>query len=346
MDVTGPRVTVLMPVYNGERFLCQAVESILNQSFDDFHFLIINDGSTDRTEEILTSYTDPRIELMENPANLGLTKSLNRGLSRARGEYVARMDGDDVSMPERLASQVEFLDENPKVVITGSYYIKIDTRGRKVSEIMIPQRSDHVVAQLFFENPFSHGSLMVRTDAVVGMGGYDESVPYGQDYNLLVRAARIGELGVVPRFLYQLRMVPQGISTLKHREQLDGIVRYSSDFLRLCLDNPSEDEVNAFARFQRARLTRDWSLVRSGDTARIRPVFSLISRTSFGRRYWRKHLFSWAVYLLRHSRTSSLELFSVLLKEFSGICEPKQLLRYAYYYAKACLPDSGVTGKG
>jgi len=346
VDVTRTRVTVLMSVYNGERFLCPAVESILNQSFGDFHFLIIDDGSTDSTQEILKSYADPRIEVIRNPSNLGLTISLNRGLNRARGEYVARMDGDDLSMPRRLACQVEFLDENPEVVIAGSYYIKIDTIGRKVSEIMIPQGGDRIVAQLLFENPFCHGSLMFRTDAVLGMGGYDESIPYGQDYNLLVRAARIGELGVVPRFLYQLRLVPEGISTLRHREQLDGVLRYSSDFLRLCLDDPSGEEVDAFARFQQARLTKDWSLIRSGDMSRIRPVFSFISKTSFGRRYWRKHLFSWAVHLLRHSRTSSLELFSVLLREFCGICEPRQLLRYAYHYAKACLAHSGVTGNG
>lgn len=337
VDVSSPRITALMSVYNGERFLCEAIGSILNQSFGDFEFIIIDDGSTDGTEGILASYNDPRIQLINNQTNIGLTKSLNRGLSCARGEYIARMDADDISMPQRFACQVEFLDENPQVILAGSNCVKIDSIGRKVSEIVIPEQSGDIVTQLFLANPFAHGSMMFRRGAILNMGGYDESVPYGQDYNLLVRFAQIGQLGVVPSFLHKVRIAAQGISKLRHKEQLEGVIRYSSEFFKLCHHEYSEDQLSAFARFQRARLNKDWSFVRPGDIAKIKPVFSFISRTSFGRKYWRRHLFSWAVHLIKYSRIDSLELFFTLLKGFRGLSEPKQILRYVYYYIKSSL---------
>ena len=116
----SPRVTVLMAVYNGERFLAEAVASILDQTFRDFEFLIVNDGSTDRSREIILSFGDPRIRLVDNPENIGLTRSLNRGLELAKGGLIARQDADDISLPERLEREIGFLDGNPKAAIVGS----------------------------------------------------------------------------------------------------------------------------------------------------------------------------------------------------------------------------------
>ena len=112
----NPRVTALMSVFNGDKYLSEALESILNQTFTNFEFLIINDGSNDRTEDILKSYDDVRIRIINNDNNMGLAKSLNKGLRIARGEYIARMDADDISLPTRLARQVEFLDKNKHVL--------------------------------------------------------------------------------------------------------------------------------------------------------------------------------------------------------------------------------------
>src|SRR4051794_29608800 len=120
-----PKVTVLLAVYNGERYLREAIDSILGQTFQDFEFLIINDGSTDSTREIILSYHDPRIRLVDNEDNIGQTRSLNRGLALAAGQFVARQDADDISEPERLASQVAFLEIHPEVVLLGTWYRKI-----------------------------------------------------------------------------------------------------------------------------------------------------------------------------------------------------------------------------
>ena len=117
-----PTVTVLLSVYNGERYLRESIESILNQTFTDFEFLIINDGSTDDSRRIISSYDDPRIQLIDNEQNIGLSQSLNKGLKLARGTYIARQDADDISEPERLAKQVSYMDRNPHIALLGSWY--------------------------------------------------------------------------------------------------------------------------------------------------------------------------------------------------------------------------------
>ena len=115
----NPKVTVLMPVYNCEKYLRESIESILNQTFKDFEFLIINDGSSDKSAEIVESYNDNRINFVQNEKNIGLAASLNRGLDIAKGEYIARMDADDISLPERLEKQVRFMETNPQIGICG-----------------------------------------------------------------------------------------------------------------------------------------------------------------------------------------------------------------------------------
>src|SRR5258705_775698 len=113
----SPQVSVLLPVWNGERHLAAAIESVLGQSFTDFELLIVDDGSTDGSAALIRRYGDERIRLFENEKNLGVTRSLNLGLAQARGRYVARMDADDLSAPERLARQVAFLDSHPEVAL-------------------------------------------------------------------------------------------------------------------------------------------------------------------------------------------------------------------------------------
>ena len=132
VEAKDPKVTVLMSVYNGERFLREAVECILNQTFRDFEFLIINDGSTDGTRDIILSYKDSRIRLVNNKDNVGLTKSLNKGLAMSSGELVARQDSDDISSLHRLAQQVNFLDSHPEVVAIGSQIKAIGIHGQQL----------------------------------------------------------------------------------------------------------------------------------------------------------------------------------------------------------------------
>jgi hypothetical protein len=184
-----PRVTVLMTVYNGQRHLREAVDSVLGQSFRDFELVVVDDGSTDDTAEVLGAITDPRVRLTRNGANLGLTRSLNRGLTLARAELIARHDADDVSEPERLARQIAFLDAHPDVAMAGAWYRKIDEDGASLGDRMLPADHDRIRWALHFYCPFVHSAVVFRASAVRAVGGYDEQFSYAQDYDLWSRLA-------------------------------------------------------------------------------------------------------------------------------------------------------------
>src|SRR5258708_26173472 len=135
----SPHVSVLMSVYNGARFIREAVDGILSQSFSDFEFIVIDDGSNDETGEILGAYCDVRMVIRRNSTNIGLPGSLNRGLSIARGEYVTRQDADDVSYPERLEEQVRFLDRNPKIAVLGTAYLEVYEDRKSTNRARMPE---------------------------------------------------------------------------------------------------------------------------------------------------------------------------------------------------------------
>ena len=180
-----PRITVLMPVYNGERFLRQAVESILAQSFKDYEFLIIDDGSTDGTADILDDFGMPSVIILRNDKNLGLTYSLNKGLNAAMGTFVARMDADDISEPARLEIQLAFLEANPEVGIVGSACGLIDEDGQDqgLSEVSLTDLD--IRWRCLTGNPFQHSSVMFRKKLMAEHGlCYDETFETAQDYNL------------------------------------------------------------------------------------------------------------------------------------------------------------------
>lgn len=185
-----PTVTVLMSVYNGERFLAKAVESILRQTYADFEFLILNDGSTDSSRDILASYNDSRLRLVENPRNLGLTRSLNRGLEMAMAPLVARQDADDISHPGRLEKQVAFMQEHPDVALVGTRHRMIGVHGNVLRDIGIEPATTWagIQWQIMFANPFVHTSVMFRRSIVWGeLRGYDEQMSRRQDYELWSR---------------------------------------------------------------------------------------------------------------------------------------------------------------
>jgi glycosyltransferase involved in cell wall biosynthesis len=194
-----------MPVHNGESFLEAAVYSILRQDFSDFEFLIIDDGSTDGTASILNSICDDRIRLIHQN-NRGLIKSLNRGLHLARGNYIARMDADDISHSSRLRLQVALLEENTHMVLVASHYKVITTETRVASNEWLPLDPVRRCWILQFRNVFAHGSVMVRKDAILQNGGYHDPFIRAEDYDLWTRICTPKNTGVIPRFLYFWRM--------------------------------------------------------------------------------------------------------------------------------------------
>lgn len=218
--MSNPKVSILMSVYNGEKYLCEAIDSILGQSFYDFEFLIINDGSTDKTHEILKSYDDARIRILEQE-NIGLTKSLNKGLSLARGQYIARMDDDDISEPGRLARQVEFLDEHPSVGLLGINGYIMDEKGEVVSEVGHPISHDEIMAKILLDNKFIHSSIMMRKELLERYGCYSEEMTMAQDYELILKLSTLTNFANLDEPLHKWRKnSTSGISVTKRQEQI------------------------------------------------------------------------------------------------------------------------------
>ena len=210
-----------MSVYNAERYVREAVESILAQTFTDFEFIIFDDGSTDRSTLILRELAarDPRIRLTVRP-NKGLTKTLNEALVLARGELVARMDCDDVALPERLATQVEFLRRHDDVVCAGGYWQLIDGAGRLLTTIR-PPTDDAEMQQLLLKghSPLCHPLATFRREAVMKLGGYDETFTTAQDVDLWLRLGEVGKLSNVPEVLLKFRLHESSVSETRRLEQ-------------------------------------------------------------------------------------------------------------------------------
>lgn len=213
------RVSVLMSVYNGERYLREAVESILNQTFGDFEFIIVNDGSTDRTAEILRGFDDERMILIDNPHNIGLTRSLNKGLRMARGEYIARMDADDISLPMRLERQAIFLDDHREVGLVGSFYYEIAGDGREVGIIELYSENDEIQKHLLERNYFCHGTTVFRRSCLEEVGFYREEFKTAQDYDLWLRIAEKFEVANLTEPLYMRRFNLASITMTSVAEQ-------------------------------------------------------------------------------------------------------------------------------
>lgn len=214
-----PAVTVLMPVYNGERYLREAIESILNQSFKNFEFLIIDDGSTDRSVVIVKSYRDPRIRLIRHNKNQKLITTLNEGIRLAKASLIARMDADDISSTERLARQVEFLQRHPGVVLVGCSFEAIDEKGLTVYHE--PPFTDDATIRLAMAvvNAFAHGSVMFRRRAALRVGGYLKKAYLVEDYDFWTRLANVGKVANLPVILYRWRLNPRGESISKSKQQ-------------------------------------------------------------------------------------------------------------------------------
>jgi len=217
------KVTVLMPVYNSEQFLYEAIESICNQTWKDFEFLIINDGSTDSSRKIIMSFDDPRIRLVDNPTNIGLSKSLNRGLKIARGEYIARQDSDDISLPERLEHQISYLNDHPAVALLGTYGESIDKYGNRL-RFLCPQSTSSLLKwRLLFYNNFIHTSVIFHADKIKKLGGYNTEIGHAQDYDLWTRILFNYDIAQLPKVLVQYRDHTENISA-KHFDVQEGNV--------------------------------------------------------------------------------------------------------------------------
>lgn len=209
----SPLISVLMPVYNAEKYLSQSVQSILDQTFIDFEFIIINDGSGDSSQSILERFEkqDSRIRLFNQDnvgKNHGIAITLNKGLAHVKGKFVARMDADDIAFPTRLAKQVTFLEQNSEYVAIGSRVLLIDPDGWPIGPFA--QKTDHedIDAEHLAGSggAICHPAVMIRTETLEKLGGYTQRMKHCEDRDLFLRLAEVGKLANLPETLLKYRM--------------------------------------------------------------------------------------------------------------------------------------------
>lgn len=202
-----PLVSIILPTYNNERYLEKSVQSILDQTYSNFELIIINDCSTDNSNIILDSFTDSRIRIINNEINQGLVKSLNIGLEEAKGKYIARMDGDDYCLPNRLQLEVEFLENNEDVVLIGGSHLSGDIDTTNLKKQYFPTTENDIKATFLFNCPFSHITIMLRSSIINQHKlKYEESFKYAEDYALWLEISKYGKVCNLPYFLAKYRV--------------------------------------------------------------------------------------------------------------------------------------------
>lgn len=243
------RVSVIMSVYNGEEFLRYSIDSILNQSFKDFEFIIVNDGSVDRTEEIIKSYKDLRIVYIRNKNNMGVSLSLNTAIGRARGCYVAVMDHDDISLPDRLFYQYKYMEEDKDVFVLATDVNKMDTHNNIIGKWSFPKSPDIKVWALCYKltgwNWLTHSSFMMRRQIFEEIGFYNPDYEIGHDADLLYRAMREHKIEIIHKPLVNYRIHKNSLCSKKYnlisKEQSDIVVSNINFYLKH--RNPEDKDI-------------------------------------------------------------------------------------------------------
>lgn len=225
----NPLVSVIMPVYNVESYVEEAIESILNQSFSDFEFIIIDDCSTDNTLDIVHSYKDDRVIIIRNIINSGNYPSRNKGIKIARGKYIAVMDGDDIAMPDRFQKQIKVLENDATILANGTAFAF--SNGQ---QSLIPYSYDMIKVTLLRNNMFLHPSLIIRKEVLHEIDYYNESYYFSSDYDLVCKIAQKGKIINLHDILMQYRLHENQISSTSKIRQTKYAEKIRLTYLKRC----------------------------------------------------------------------------------------------------------------
>ena len=250
-------VSVLMPVYNGEKFIAAAIESILAQSYRNFELLVVDDGSTDATPSILADYTrrDHRLAIIRNSRNLGIVKSLNKGIARCRGRYIVRMDSDDLAVSDRIEKQIAVMEQNPQIVASGGSVRYIDAQGYDQGVIRKSTPSD----SLLWANPLLHPTVIIRKSAL--RCHYQEKYRYAEDYFLWLSLSRHGQLHAIPDVLLAYRISREATRVKRLKSVLWATLKVKKDAVFILKIRPGWRDIMRFlAEFCLLLLPSSWIL--------------------------------------------------------------------------------------
>lgn len=319
-----PRVSVVIPCYNGEPWLAQAIDSVLDQTYQNFEIILVDDGSTDSTVALIRRYAaaDPRIVLIEK-SHTNLSDSLNVALARARGEWVARLDQDDLSAPTRLAAQMAKADSDPTLVFVGSAFVRIDESGHQVSEHVFPAEHRQLLKTLErFRGFCPHSTALFRVDAARRVGGYRERVNNANDWDLWLRLTAHGTLASLPSPLVSCRAHARQMSNDGGGEPqlIEGIASSACYFLRKHgkadpLDEAGPDAAQAFLRFVE-------ETVRTSGLVRRRKTWAAARAAYFSKR---NQIAAAAAFLAVLARSG--DMIPLLRQKLFGLSLPKDIAR-------------------
>jgi glycosyltransferase involved in cell wall biosynthesis len=249
IDTPPPAISVVMGIYNDRAYVKQAIESILKQSFKEFEFIIIDDGSSDGSYEVAASFKDPRIRIIRQ-INHGLVNALNKGVHLARANLIARQDADDISLPKRFEKELELINSNEHLGVVGTFFKYVDEETLEPTGITItsPTKPIDLARNLYFNNPIGHGTALIRKQAIVDAGGYSDKYGPNEDYYLWHKIVAAGwQIAVVPDVYYLYRLSSQSISRTKEELQHKLFAKlvndiwegpiYSKPFWRIVADN-------------------------------------------------------------------------------------------------------------
>jgi glycosyltransferase involved in cell wall biosynthesis len=217
------KVSIITSTHNDALFIERAIFSVINQTQKNWEFIIINDASTDEAEKIILKYAkrDKRMLYFKNKIQLGVVKSLNRGLKLAKGEFIARLDGDDIWLnPRKLQVQTEYMLHNPQAVLVGSWGYRVDANDKILSKLQYPTQDKDIRKYMLFENCFINSAVMFRRKHILRIGGYDETHEFTEDYELWLRAARNNKVYNISKYMVGYRINEKGISRKRYGDQL------------------------------------------------------------------------------------------------------------------------------
>lgn len=219
-ESTTPIISVVMSVYNTEKYVAAALESILNQTFNNFEIILIDDGSSDASLDIVRSYEDPRIRIVHQN-NHGLVYSFNKGVRLARGEFIARMDADDICLPSRFEKELVWLLSDPKHGLVGTFFRYIEQETAAPLDVIqtSPLQHTDIMRMMYLVNPFGHGSVMYRKQAFLDAGGYRKEYEPSEDYDLWRRIGEKWTVGQIPEVLYLWRFQTSGLGNISQRKR-------------------------------------------------------------------------------------------------------------------------------
>lgn len=235
------KVSVIMPIYNAEKYVTKAVESILNQTFQDFELILVNDCSTDSSVQIIQSIQSSKIQLLHTPQNSGAAISRNLGIAAAKGEYIAFLDADDWAYPYRLQKQVDFLDRNPSIGLLGTWAEIIDENKNLIDEFLLEIPQNQIAMRLIFHNCFATSSVMLRKKFALYQ--FDTTYPPAEDYELWMRLSTQTQFGIIRERLVKYLSHSQGISKLKKEQMEENVLRILRNGLGKFGLEPTEKEI-------------------------------------------------------------------------------------------------------